>query len=126
MDEPDTFTKVVIISAASGMGLATAHLLALHGASLSLADLNQGALTTVITSLPGGLEKHTSTPLDVRDGAAVSMWIQKSVKRYGKLDGAVNMAGDLGSSIPIHNITDDKFDLVVCVNVRGIFNCLRA
>jgi NAD(P)-dependent dehydrogenase (short-subunit alcohol dehydrogenase family) len=48
------------------------------------------------------------------------------VQRFGRLDGAVNMAGVLGPSSPITDITNDQMDFVLSVNLNGVFNCLRA
>ncbi|OJJ42153.1 hypothetical protein ASPZODRAFT_125997 [Penicilliopsis zonata CBS 506.65] len=117
---------IAITGAASGMGLAAAQLLAARGASISLADLNETALTAALTSLPGGEDRHLATRVDVRDSASVDAWIEKTVQRFGQLDGAVNMAGVLGPTGPTTGVTDQQFDFVFAVNVTGVFNCLRA
>ncbi|RKK70907.1 hypothetical protein BFJ69_g11403 [Fusarium oxysporum] len=117
---------IAITGAASGMGLATAKLLASRGASLSLADLNEVALQKVISTLPGGVVKHLSVAVDVRDAASVEAWIDKTVEKFGKLDGAVNMAGVLGPShTSILDTTEKDLNFVMSVNVNGVFNCLK-
>lgn len=108
------------------MGLAAAQLLAGRGACLSLADQNETALQSVLEKLPGGSEKHSAHLVDVRDEASVGSWIEKTVQRHGKLDGAVNMAGVLGKSGAITDLSSEQFDFVFSVNARGVFNCLRA
>lgn len=108
------------------MGLAAAQLLASRGASISLADLNAHALLSRPSELPGGSERHMATVVDVRDAPSVDAWIAATMKRYGKLTAAVNMAGVLGPSGPMTDMTDDQFSLVWSVNVVGVFNCLRA
>lgn len=108
------------------MGLATAQLLVSLGASISLADLQEAALKTAVDALPGGTTKHLATVVDVRDGASVDSWIDKTVQKFRKLDGAVNMAGVLGPSAPLTEVSDNQLDLVLSVNVVGVFNCLRA
>ncbi|KAH7009504.1 dehydrogenase with different specificitie [Ilyonectria destructans] len=117
---------IAITGAASGMGLATAQLLASRGASISLADLQEAALKTAVEALPGGTTKHLATVVDVRDGASVDSWIDKTIQKFRKLDGAVNMAGVLGPSAPLTEVSDNQLDLVLSVNVVGVFNCLRA
>ncbi|KAF5598389.1 short-chain dehydrogenase reductase SDR [Fusarium pseudocircinatum] len=121
-------TKVIAITgAASGMGLATAKLLASRGASLSLADLNEVVLRKVISTLPGGIEKHLGVAVDVRDAASVEAWIDKTVEKFGKLDGAVNMAGVLGPShTSILDTAEKDLNFVMSVNVNGVFNCLKS
>lgn len=108
------------------MGLAAAQLLASRGAIISLADLNEEALEVAIKSLPGGREKHIFTRVDVRDDGLVDAWIEKTMYRYGRLDGAVNMAGVLGPSASVTELTKKKFEFVLSVNVSGVFNCLNA
>lgn len=108
------------------MGLAAAQLLASRGAIISLADLNEKALKTALSSLPGGDEKHIATRVDVRDSESVDAWIAKTIKKLGKLDGAVNMAGVLGPSAPITGISNSQLDFIFSVNVSGVFNCIRA
>ncbi|KAL6889093.1 oxidoreductase [Trichoderma evansii] len=117
---------IAITGAASGMGLATAQLMAERGACLSLADLNETALREATESLPGGTYKHFAMSVDVRSSASVDEWIDKTVQKFGKLDGAVNMAGVLGPSSPVTGITDDQLNFVMSVNLNGVFNCLRA
>ncbi|KAF5548303.1 short-chain dehydrogenase reductase SDR [Fusarium mexicanum] len=118
---------IAITGAASGMGLATAKLLASRGASLSLADLNEVALQKVISTLPGGIAKHLGVAVDVRDAASVETWIDKTVEKFGKLDGAVNMAGVLGPShTSILDTTEKDLNFVMSVNVNGVFNCLKS
>lgn len=108
------------------MGLAAAQLLASRGALISLADLNEEALEAAIKTLPGSHEKHIITRVDVRDEALVDAWIEKTIYKYGKLDGAVNMAGVLGPSVPVTELSKKKFEFVLSVNVSGVFNCLNA
>jgi NAD(P)-dependent dehydrogenase (short-subunit alcohol dehydrogenase family) len=107
------------------MGLATAQLLASRGARISLADINERALEDAIQSLPNS-DKHMSTVIDVRNSKSVDGWIQSTVDKLGKLDGAVNMAGVITPAAPITEETDDNWDFTFAVNTRGVFFCLRA
>ncbi|KGO49969.1 Short-chain dehydrogenase/reductase SDR [Penicillium expansum] len=116
---------IAITGAASGMGLATAKLLASRGAIISLADINEKALGEAIKSLPNS-EKHMTTAIDVRSSKSVDSWIQSTVEKLGKLDGAVNMAGIITPAAPITEETDDNWDFTFSVNTRGVFFCLRA
>ncbi|CAO2647223.1 Nn.00g081450.m01.CDS01 [Neocucurbitaria sp. VM-36] len=117
---------IAITGAASGMGLATARLLASQGAHISLADINSSAVKAAAESLPGGLEQHMYTAVDVRDADLVNAWILASKERFGKLNGAVNMAGIIAKANPILDVTDEDWDLTFAVNTRGVFNCLKA
>ncbi|GIJ90600.1 hypothetical protein Asppvi_009561 [Aspergillus pseudoviridinutans] len=116
---------IAITGAASGMGLATAKLLASRGATVSLADINETALKTTAESLAGS-NKHMYMVVDVRESKSVDAWIQSTVEKLGKLDGAVNMAGVISPAKPITEETDETWDFNFAVNARGIFFCLRA
>ena len=125
---PTNSFQIAVTGAASGIGLATAQILASRGALLSLADINEAALNAAVSSLTAPKEKkHLSTLLHVEDSAAVSAWVQETKSHFGKLDGAANIAG-------IHRdgaggftaCTDEDWDLTMSVNAKGIFNCLRA
>jgi NAD(P)-dependent dehydrogenase (short-subunit alcohol dehydrogenase family) len=107
------------------MGLATAKLLASRGATISLADINEEALKTGIQSLPVG-DKHMYTVVDVRKSASVNSWVESTVARLGRLDGAVNMAGIITRACPVAETTDETWDYNFDVNARGVFFCLRA
>lgn len=107
------------------MGLAIAELLASRGATISLADINGEALKTAVQSLPNS-SKHVSTVVDVRSSKSVDDWIESTVQKLGKLDGAVNMAGVITPATPIVEETDEHWDFSFNVNARGVFFCVRA
>lgn len=108
------------------MGLASARLLASQGAHISLADINSDAVKAAAESLPGGLDEHMYTSVDVRDANVVDAWIQATKGRFGKVNGAVNMAGIIAKAKPITDVTDEEWDQTFAVNTRGVFNCLKA
>jgi NAD(P)-dependent dehydrogenase (short-subunit alcohol dehydrogenase family) len=107
------------------MGLATAQLLASQGATISLADINQDLLKAAVDSLPNS-DSHLATIVDVRNSDSVNSWIEETVKKFGKLDGAVNMAGIIQKPTPITEVSDKDWDTMFNVNTKGVFNCLRA
>ena len=120
-----TLTQIAITGAASGMGLATAKLLASEGAIISLADINEEAVSAATKSLTGS-DKHMYSVVDVRKSESVDAWIASTLKALGKLDSAVNMAGVISKACPITKTTDETWDFNFAVNTRGVFFCLRA
>ncbi|OHE95085.1 hypothetical protein CORC01_09609 [Colletotrichum orchidophilum] len=116
---------IAVTGAGSGMGLATAQLLASRGAKLSLADINEDSLKEAISSLEDSAS-HMYEVVDVRKGDVVNTWIQNTVKKFGRLDGAVNMAGVITHAAPVAELTDEDWDFVFEVNAKGVFNCLRS
>jgi NAD(P)-dependent dehydrogenase (short-subunit alcohol dehydrogenase family) len=120
---------IVITGAASGMGLETARLFASKGAKLSLADVQENLLKELETELTQTGAQFMTRVVDVRDRKAVDSWIAATVEKFGKLDGAANLAGVIGKQsnvVEIENIDDDDFDFVMGVNAGGLKNCLRA
>jgi NAD(P)-dependent dehydrogenase (short-subunit alcohol dehydrogenase family) len=69
------------------------------------------------------------TVLNVADRTAVDSWISATVEQHGRLDGAVNLAAVIGPTIGISNIEDlpdSEWDFIMDVNLKGVFNCMRA
>lgn len=120
---------VVVTGGASGIGLATVKLLAAEGAKVSTCDLQQKALDEVKADVAKSGHDILVTALDVRDRKAVEDWIKKTVQELGKIDGVVNAAGVGGRAMlieSIQDISDDDFDFVLAVNIKGVLNSLRA
>lgn len=64
--------------------------------------------------------------VDVRSTQSVDEWIDATVALYGKLDGAVNMAGVISQATAIDESNDEDWDFVIGVNATGVFKCMRA
>lgn len=133
MSSPQQFANkvIAITGAASGIGLATAHLLASRGAKLSLADLQDAALTKVKADIQAqnpGTEILTFA-LDVRKYDQVEAWTRETVAKLGRLDGAANLAGVIPKSIGLSGIAEQDlsdWDFVMAVNLTGVMHCLKA
>ena len=122
---------IAITGSASGIGQATTHLLASRGATISMADVQEGALTATADSIrkkTPDAQVLTKT-VDVSSSQQVDAWIQETVSQFGKIDGAANLAGITGKSTNtklLGDVEEDDFDNVIAVNVKGVFNCLKS
>lgn len=107
-----------------GIGFATAELLVSQGAKVSIADVSEQTLQAAEDKLkqaqhPG---EYILTVVDVRKPQQVDDWIRKTVEKFGKLDGAVNLAGVVPKGINIdrlEDIPDDDWHFVMDVNLHG-------
>jgi NAD(P)-dependent dehydrogenase (short-subunit alcohol dehydrogenase family) len=121
--------KVYAITGVSGIGLSVAKQLHARGALLSLADLNHNALDAAFKELGSSPENVKTSLVDISKADSVHVWIAATVAKFGRLDGAANMAGVIGKHHGIRKITeqdDDEWDLIMRVNLTGLMYCLRA
>ncbi|KAF2787169.1 oxidoreductase [Melanomma pulvis-pyrius CBS 109.77] len=120
-----------VTGAASGIGLATARLLAQRGAVLSLSDINSAALASAASSIRADTPtvKILTQTVDVRNRSQVDAWISDTVKEFGKLDGAANIAGVISPKIGeafLDDETEEDWEFVLGINLTGVMHCMRA
>ncbi|KAE8153970.1 hypothetical protein BDV25DRAFT_136340 [Aspergillus avenaceus] len=128
--------KVYAITGLSGIGLSVATHLYNAGATLSLADISPAALTTALTTLSADNSNNNNnnpriltTKVDISSATSVNEWISATVARFGRLDGAANMAGMIGNQHGTGTLLeqdDDEWDRLLRVNLTGTMYCVRA
>jgi len=118
--------KVVIVTGgALGIGRETCLLLAKEGAQIAITDLldKEGQeLADEITKL-GGVAKYWH--LNVINEKEVEKVYAEVVNEFGKIDATVNNAGIAGADKPTHELTENEWDTVMNVNVKGVFFCTK-
>ncbi len=118
--------KVAIITgAASGIGLATAHVFASEGARVVLADIDAirtDAAAAAVTQAGG---ETLAVRVDVTDRESVDAMVAATLKRFGRIDCLVNNAGITKDSRLV-KMTEQQFDSVMSVNLKGVFHCTQA
>ncbi|GAA1679137.1 SDR family oxidoreductase [Fodinicola feengrottensis] len=107
-------TAAIVTGGASGIGLATAVLLASRGAQVACLDLSDEVPEPLL-----GLK------CDVRDDAAVRAAVALAVQRFGRLDVVVANAG-IGAQGTVEDNSDDEWHRVFDVNVLGVARTVRA
>lgn len=122
---------IAITGAASGIGKATAHLLAARGAAVSIADVQDGSLTAVVESIKTAspAAKVHSKKVNVASSQEVEAWTEEIVSQFGKIDGAANLAGVTGKStskVKVAEIEEEDFDFIISVNLKGVYNCMKS
>lgn len=124
--------KVVLVTGgAAGIGKATALRFAEEGARVVICDVNETSGRETVTLLGTDASFHK---VDVTSRADVQKWIEDVAERYGRIDVLVNNAGILrdGQLIKfkegqlVGQMPEADFDLVISVNLKGVFNCAQA
>ncbi|GAB3255109.1 SDR family oxidoreductase [Kineosporia babensis] len=115
--------KVVIVTgASSGIGEATASLLAARGARVMLAGRRADRLEQVASAIGGDV---AWTVTDVRRHTDVRALVSGTVERFGRLDVLVANAG-VATVAPLDDLTDEQIDDMVSVNLNGVLHGIAA
>jgi NAD(P)-dependent dehydrogenase (short-subunit alcohol dehydrogenase family) len=116
----------IITGGARGMGRAVAVKFAEEGCSSVIADLldNEAQKTIEMVKEKGKDAFYVRT--DVSNVRQVKELVEKSIARFGKVDIMVNCAGIGRPPKMINDITEEEYDKVVDINMKGIFLCCQA
>jgi len=115
----------IITGGANGIGRATAIRFANEGAKVIVWDVQKEAGLELIEMLG-----HTEFPavfveVNICDAASVKSAAEDVVKEFGKIDILINNAGIVRDATLL-KMTEEQFDLVLDVNLKGAFNCTKA
>ncbi|WP_285479934.1 SDR family NAD(P)-dependent oxidoreductase [Amycolatopsis sp. NBRC 101858] len=115
--------KIALVTGASrGIGAAAARLFAREGATVVLAARTEAALKDLADEIPGSSYVVT----DLGDTASIERAVATVLDRHGRLDVAFNNAGVGVPPHPIADFPEDDFDLVLRVNLKGVFYAVSA
>ncbi len=110
----------VITGAAQGIGEACARRLAQDGAAVALWDVDSARVEALAEALRQGGTKAHAARVDVALKADIDAALASTLAAFGSLDGLVNNAG-IFKAAPLLDITEDDWDLVINVNLKGTF-----
>jgi NADP-dependent 3-hydroxy acid dehydrogenase YdfG len=125
-DTSEIKDKVIIITgASSGLGEATARLLAAHGAKVMLTARREDKLEKIAASIKDDGGTASFRVVDVTDRDAVKELAEATKKEFGSVDVLVNNAGLMPLS-PIDALKTDEWEQMVDVNIKGVLNGIAA
>jgi sorbose reductase len=107
-----------------GIGAALAQALAEAGADVAIADLDLATAQETAASLTALGLRSLAIQVDVTDAADVRRMVETVVAAWGRLDVAVNSAGVANRS-PAEDLTEEAWDFVVDIDLKGIYLCTR-
>jgi NAD(P)-dependent dehydrogenase (short-subunit alcohol dehydrogenase family) len=115
----------LVTGGASGIGRAAALSFAHGGARVVVADVNQvgGEETVRLVKTEGG--EAVFVKADVRAAVDVEAMVAATLQTFGRLDIAFNNAGVLGSGAAMIDFTEDDWDDVMGINLKGVWLCMK-
>ncbi len=127
--------KVVIVTGgAAGIGRATARRFAEDGARVAVWDLNDEGGASLLAEIQSREGEAIFEKVDVASSSAVDDAVQRVKEHWGRIDVLVNNAGILRDAQIVKwkdgeivsRMSDEVFDEVLSVNLKGVFHCTRA
>ena len=118
--------KVAIITGAgSGIGRETALLFAKEGAKVVVADISERGGMETVEDIKGAGGEGVFIKLDVSSMEQAKKMVKETHERYGRIDILITNAGIVQDAL-IMKMTEEQWDRVINVNLKGAFNCIKA
>jgi NAD(P)-dependent dehydrogenase (short-subunit alcohol dehydrogenase family) len=116
---------VIVTGGALGIGRATCELLAREGAKVAIVDLldEEGRELAGKIGRAGGTARYWRA--DVASESDVQRVFREIGEAFGRIDVLVNNAGISGANKPTHELSEEEWDRVQAVNVKGVFFCTK-
>src|SRR6202007_1811744 len=115
-----------VTGAGSGIGAATAELLALAGASVVVADIDLEAAEALAKGLRESGARAHAIRIDVADPRSVLDALETACAQHGGLDFAVNAAGITGALQPCADYELAEWQRIIGITLTGLFLCLKS
>ncbi len=115
----------LVTGGGQGIGRAYAHALGEAGAAVAVDDIIAERAEQVVAELKAKGIDALAIEADVRDAAQVQKMVAMVMERWGRLTIAVNNAG-IGAWISAETQTEDEWDQMMAVNLKGVFLCAQA
>ena len=122
----DKQNRVALITgASSGIGQATAEAFAAKGATVVLAARREDELAALTSAIKAQGGKASFVTTDVSVAHDVERMVDHTIETFGRLDYAVNNAGIEGRFASVVELSEEEWDRVLDINLKGTFLCLK-
>ena len=115
----------IITGAGSGIGHATAIKFAQEGAKVAVCDIDQASAQAVAREITDSGGEALAFRIDVTDKESIARMVEGVMAKWGRIDTLVNNAG-IVQDAQLKKMSDDQFDRVIDVNLKGVYNCTKA
>jgi len=123
----DFSDRVVMVTGSAGnLGSAVAQAFQAAGAKLVLVDRAADRLPRLFPDLVDSPNHFLATSVDLTDAEAVETMVDKTVKRFGRVDVLVNTVGGYRAGTPVHETPFETWDFMLNLNARTVFIASRA
>jgi 3-oxoacyl-[acyl-carrier protein] reductase len=116
----------VVTGAGSGIGRESALEFAREGARVVVADLNEAAARDTVDQIERAGGEAEPVKVDVTSFEQVAAMLRVAQERFGRLDVLFNNAGIPQAFTPCEDTSDELFERIFDVNVKGVWNGCRA
>jgi len=119
--------KVAVITGSGrGIGKAMAVRMAMEGASVVINDVNEADMEATVKEIQKSGGKAIGVKADVTQRAEIADMVNAAIDKFGKIDIWVNNAGITRHRPSFMEMSDEDWDAVLAVDLKGVFNCIRA
>jgi len=115
----------IVTGAASGIGRASALAFSREGAKVAVVDIQTDTGNDTVEHIRQAGGEALFVPCDVTEARQVSSMVEQCVKVFGRIDCALNCAGVLGEMTTTQECTEENFDRVIRINLRGVWLCMK-
>src|SRR5437879_12156297 len=115
----------IITGGGQGIGRATAVKFAQEGAKVAVCDINMTSVADTLSEIRGFGGEALGFQVDVTDKQSIARMIEGVMFAWQRIDTLVNNAG-IVQDARLSKMTDDQFERVIDVNLKGVYNCTKA
>lgn len=115
----------IITGSANGIGLATAIKFANEGAVSIICDMNLDQVNAAVEQIKSAGGQAAGYVMNVTDRVNIDAVVADVMAKYGRIDVLINNAG-ITKDARLVKMTEQQFDAVIDVNLKGVFNCTQA
>ena len=115
----------IVTGAGSGIGKETALLFAKEGAKVIVADINEKSGNETVEEIKKAGGEGIFVKLDACNRELAKQMVKETLEKYGKIDVLIANAGIVQDAL-LTKMTEEQWDKVINVNLKGTFNCIQA